>query len=827
MYNLLASHTPILAANLGAIFGGIWPYVVMLLGFSLIVFVHELGHFAVAKWAGVRVERFAVGFGRELLGFTRGETRYSFNILPLGGYVKMLGQEDFDDKAKELQFSDDPRSFINKPVGHRMAIVSAGVIMNTLFACLLFMIVFLHGREAIGTRIAYVEADSPADRAGLVPGDVIRKINGEKILEFNEVYMSVMLAAPHEPIDFEVERDGQRRTIAIKPEYLIPENTREARRLIVGIAPGVTREISAVGPEIDPTKPNQPRVGDVLVEIDGVPVTDQNASEAVHMLSSARGDVFVERKDPQHPEQPPQRVRVEIPPILTLYPDNDTTGSVSVLGLEPLVRVSSVEPRGRAHLAGLEVGDTIVNWDDKPFPTKTDIARAIQDSPDRDIFFQVRKTSGRVVEGFLRPKVNRRGPATIQGIVEDLGSDTPAGSGTIAYFSDVRPTGLAGRSNLETGDVILSCNSVQNPSARQVNEIVRTSTNRPVAFTVRKATGANLIASVTPEAPGARDAKFDLVADDVLRISNVVATIHGQPTPAAQAGVQAGALITGVDGKPVTDWRELIDAFRGSAGKSVELAYTDVAGAPHTARFPVPNSLRTLLGVGPEARIISIDGRRTILMDTPRGREEASVQYRKATSQLLTDLIDGGKTEATVEFRRNPLSPVETKTVAISRYMVDPWLGRIAFQPSIDVMPEMTVLKGEGALDAVSIGLHKTYYFILQVYKTMERMVFSRSVGVENISGPLGIIDLGGKVARSGLIEFIFFMAIISANLAVINFLPLPIMDGGLMVFLIIEKIKGSPVSLRVQVATQMIGLFLIIGVFVLVTFQDAMRLWG
>ena len=70
-------------------------------------------------------------------------------------------------------------------------------------------------------------------------------------------------------------------------------------------------------------------------------------------------------------------------------------------------------------------------------------------------------------------------------------------------------------------------------------------------------------------------------------------------------------------------------------------------------------------------------------------------------------------------------------------------------------------------------------------------------------------------------------MAIISANLAVLNFLPLPIVDGGLMVFLVIEKIKGTPVSLRVQVATQMIGIFLIAGIFLYVTFNDAMRLWG
>ena len=159
--------------------------------------------------------------------------------------------------------------------------------------------------------------------------------------------------------------------------------------------------------------------------------------------------------------------------------------------------------------------------------------------------------------------------------------------------------------------------------------------------------------------------------------------------------------------------------------------------------------------------------------------------------------------------------------------MIDPWVGRIAFSPSIVVDEATTILKGENAGDAIRIGLHKTYYFIFQVYKTMERMFFTHSVGVESMSGPLGIIDMGGKIAQAGLVKFLFFLAIISANLAVINFLPLPIVDGGLMVFLIIEKIKGSPVSLRVQVATQVIGLFLIIGMFLFVTYQDALRLWG
>ena len=130
-------------------------------------------------------------------------------------------------------------------------------------------------------------------------------------------------------------------------------------------------------------------------------------------------------------------------------------------------------------------------------------------------------------------------------------------------------------------------------------------------------------------------------------------------------------------------------------------------------------------------------------------------------------------------------------------------------------------------LAAMEIGVRKTAYFVFQVYTMMQRMIFSRTVGVEHVSGPVGIVKLGSDVARVGFVKLLFLLAIISANLAVINFLPLPIVDGGLMVFLFIEKIKGGPVSLRVQIATQMIGLFLIIGVFLIVTFNDVLRIWG
>ncbi len=810
-----------------AIWSTVWPYLLMVLGFSFIVFVHELGHFAVAKWAGVRVETFAIGFGREVFGFTRGETRYSFNILPLGGYVKMLGQEDFDDKSNELRFKDDPRSFINKPVGPRMAIVSAGVIMNTLLAGLLFMVVFLIGMEAVAPRLEFIEPDSPAEKAGLLPGDVVHKINGETMLEFNEVRYAVLLAAPHEPIEFIVERDGEvLNPIYIRPEYRTPETTRDFQRQIVGIAPGVTREIVAVGPEIDVSKPDQPHVGDVLVEVDGVPATDDNASEIFNTLVYSRGDIYVDRWDPKQPQTPAQRVKVNIPPVLSLYPsDSQDPGTVSVLGLTPLPRFGQVDPRGRAHLAGIGVGDTILRWDDIPYPTMAAVARAIKDHSEWDIPFRVRKPDGKMLDGFVRPKRNKRGAATIEALFRPLEPANTGSDGPQAKFVSVRPTGAAAVAGIESEDVILRCNKLKNPSSGAVTREIGAAADQPVAMTLQKKDGRIMETVVYPKAPGAIDATFTLVADDLLQTGEIVPLINGRPSPAAEAGIPPGAKITAIDDVPVTRWREMIAVFQKSAGATVRVSFTEPAKEKRIAPFHVPHTLHTLLGVGPEARILRIDGRETIENKSQRGPEILSVRYHEGTRAILTELI--GRTNVVVEYRENPLSPLKTKSIDVTADMVDPWVGRIAFSPNIKVADETRLLKGENALDAVWIGMHKTYYFIRMVYRTMQRMIFSRSVSVEQMSGPLGIIDVGGQIARTGLVQFLFFLAMISANLAVINFLPLPIVDGGLMVFLLIEKIKGSPVSLRIQVATQMVGLFLIIGAFLFVTYQDALRLWG
>ena len=133
-------------------------------------------------------------------------------------------------------------------------------------------------------------------------------------------------------------------------------------------------------------------------------------------------------------------------------------------------------------------------------------------------------------------------------------------------------------------------------------------------------------------------------------------------------------------------------------------------------------------------------------------------------------------------------------------------------------------LKAQGPIESAVIGVRKTKEFIQQTYITLLRL-FQGSIGVKNLRGPVGIVDEGSKVASRGLAYYLFFLGLISVNLAVLNFLPIPIVDGGLMVFLLIEKLKGSPASPKVQVAVSLVGLVGLACVFLYVTFNDIQRL--
>src|SRR5262245_13181527 len=154
------------------------------LGLGLVIFIHELGHFLVAKWCDVHVETFSIGFGPPLPGcqFKRGETTYMIAVVPLGGYVKMVGEN-----PEQEDEESDPRSFKNKKVWQRMLIISAGVFMNIVLGCICFMIAYLHGVEEQPGTIGVVDAGSPAWMKPMKSGDVIYVIGDIANPTFDQV----------------------------------------------------------------------------------------------------------------------------------------------------------------------------------------------------------------------------------------------------------------------------------------------------------------------------------------------------------------------------------------------------------------------------------------------------------------------------------------------------------------------------------------------------------------------------------------------------------------------------------------------------------------
>jgi len=211
-------------------------YFVIVLG--ILVFVHELGHFLVARLAGVKVLTFSLGFGKKLVRFKRGETEYAISAVPLGGYVKMLG-ESTDDVVEE---QDATRSFSNKPPLARMLIVFAGPFFNVLFAVFVFFAMFLAGypTPSDSTRVGEVVKGEPAFEAGIRTGDVITRIDGKPVSQFTDIHSTVN-AAGQRPLVFEVNRNGQVLTLRITPKpadekNVFGETTGKSVRIGVGRA---------------------------------------------------------------------------------------------------------------------------------------------------------------------------------------------------------------------------------------------------------------------------------------------------------------------------------------------------------------------------------------------------------------------------------------------------------------------------------------------------------------------------------------------------------------------------------------------------------------
>ena len=198
--------------------GYILPFLFVL---TVVVFFHELGHFAVARWNGVRVETFSVGFGSEIFGYTdKHGTRWKFSWIPLGGYVRFHGDANAASVPDSTSMDeDDEGNFHTKPLGARMAVAAAGPIANFILAIVIFaMLAFFFGEYSRPPRIDEVRPDSAAEQAGLLASDIVRAIEGDEIESFEDIREKVLLR-PDESLEFTIERGGDFLILAVTPRW--------------------------------------------------------------------------------------------------------------------------------------------------------------------------------------------------------------------------------------------------------------------------------------------------------------------------------------------------------------------------------------------------------------------------------------------------------------------------------------------------------------------------------------------------------------------------------------------------------------------------------
>jgi regulator of sigma E protease len=211
-----------------------------------LILVHEFGHFLAAKLSGVGVRRFSLGFGSRLLCRTMGETEYCLSAIPLGGYVKMVGEAPGDD----LDPADEPRSFTHKPLWKRFAIVLCGPLFNLLFALFIFCAVFtFYGLPVMSPEIGEVKAGFPAAKAGLKPGDVVVAVDGRPVARWDTL-AEIIRANPGRPIRLTVSRHGVLVSASVVPETRPVENIFGEKNdaPVIGVAASGKVRVEKVGP---------------------------------------------------------------------------------------------------------------------------------------------------------------------------------------------------------------------------------------------------------------------------------------------------------------------------------------------------------------------------------------------------------------------------------------------------------------------------------------------------------------------------------------------------------------------------------------------------
>ena len=235
---------------------------------GVLVFIHELGHFLLARWNGVRVLTFSLGFGPKILKVQRGDTEYCISVIPLGGYVKMAGENPEDQPTGR----DD--EFLAKSKWQRFQILIAGPAMNILLAVILLAVVLMQGADVLEfldkpAVVGAVQAGSPAEKAGIRPGDLITQFGTAEVNTWEHLDMAVA-ARPEREVDVVVAREGRELRLKVRPDLTELRTRNDARFEIgtIGVLPDVYPRVQGFVPG-KPAESSGLKPGDVILAVDG------------------------------------------------------------------------------------------------------------------------------------------------------------------------------------------------------------------------------------------------------------------------------------------------------------------------------------------------------------------------------------------------------------------------------------------------------------------------------------------------------------------------------------------------------------------------------
>ena len=700
--------------------------IVIIIGFGVLIFVHELGHFLAAKWAGIRTEAFAIGMGpvvvswRKGVGFALGstdakvraktghsaraltdeglakfgvgETEYSLRWLPIGGFVKMLGQEDANPNA----VSNDPRSYTECSIFKRMVVVSAGVVMNILLALIIFIITFTAGVELEAPVVGSVGPGSPAATAtatnaadagvtepGLMPGDRIIRADGDDTQTFADVTIATAMGRLDVPVQLDVARPGVEDVLhfSITP-------VKSGGMLQIGVAPSSSLTVEDGSAElnkniekyIDRFAPNSGVVpGATMRAVDGTALS--MFADYRRLVTQAAGAplstswVLPNGTEIEVPVQPTRAL------VTQRFSDEDGVGvDPGALGLRPLIEVITLTEMSKNREV-IQPGDIIIGLGDES-----------------------------------------RYPLTSE-LIDWAG---------------------------------------QNRGSEQTMTVLRggEEMSLPVTLDSQGKLGIMMTSALTHNLMGPVIQKRITSLNDDGTVASEV------PTLLAEYDIMPGSRLQSINDVATADW----DGIMGALYVHAQRALAEDAPVPITLRLELP-------------------------ANGPDGAPLEEMVTLDLTPDAAQTIVDAGWTSPFHELA-----------------------ARRAFGPGY------VLEKGETLTESIAMGFHETRNLVYLTYLTIDRLVRG-TVGINQLRGPVGIIDLGTQVLPRGFMYFLLLLGMISVNLAVINFLPLPIVDGGLFLFLLYEKFTGKPPSIGFQNVATIIGLLLIGTLFVVTLYNDLARL--